>query len=594
MIEDVRLFLEREKQLRIGRRIGRGGFAEVYEASTPEGVRCAIKVSLDPLDENNPAISRELENLRLVMTVSGHPHLVSLMDYWVVAGYLVTRWELADGGSLLDRLQQCSPGGIPLVELLQYISDAAEGIDFLNLQRGVYHRDIKPANLLLFQGRVKIGDLGLIKFAGASTASHSGIGTAGYLPPEAFDRGRVTPTVDLYGLAASYLHLRTGRLPFGDNPAEIVIRQLSGEPLTEGLEKEEAALVRRALSPRPEQRPQKGARQWVLDLQQSLRSVVRGTRDKPLLSANHRQVHHATRIAKPPLTGRSVYALSVDGRILLSAFSDKVATIWDVSTGQRVHSLKPLEGLASGAWCTSVAKWVVISPAGGSAMIRDVEDGRIVTVLDGSAGGIANFAFTLDGRYVLGPWNKSVALWSPNTGLVAYRLRGHLQSPVCCAIAADGKIAFIGCGDGGVIFWGLAESRQSFRVGGRGVAVTCGDLSVEGLALVGYADGALFLWDLKAAKLVREFPGGGSPVRACCLCPESWELAAGYEDGQATVWDIHSGQILRRLKTGRASVAFCKLIDRGRLCLIGLANHQAQLWDVVTGQPIRVMVGETI
>jgi len=35
----------------------------------------------------------------------------------------------------------------------------------------------------LFQWRVKLADLGLAKFAGASTASHTGSGTKGYLPP---------------------------------------------------------------------------------------------------------------------------------------------------------------------------------------------------------------------------------------------------------------------------------------------------------------------------------------------------------------------------------------------------------------------------
>jgi len=278
MDEGVRAFLENEQHLRLGRRLGRGGFAEVYEATTPQGVPCAIKVSLDPLDGQNSEVQKELKNLDLIKTLTGHPNIVTLMDYWLVAGYLVTRWELATDGSLLDCLhqwQQEGYQGIPLRHLLRFCADAAEAIDFMNRQRGIYHRDIKPQNLLLFHGRVKVGDLGLAKFVGASTASHTGSGTLGYLPPEAYDVHRLVPTVDLYGLAATYVKLRTGREPFGETPMEMFERQRTGRPVLEGLRQEEAKLVRQALAPRPEDRPQDGAVAWMRSIYRAIRGEGR-------------------------------------------------------------------------------------------------------------------------------------------------------------------------------------------------------------------------------------------------------------------------------------------------------------------------------
>jgi hypothetical protein len=41
----VRAFLENEQQLRLIKRLGRGGFAEVWEVEAPSGVRSAVKVS---------------------------------------------------------------------------------------------------------------------------------------------------------------------------------------------------------------------------------------------------------------------------------------------------------------------------------------------------------------------------------------------------------------------------------------------------------------------------------------------------------------------------------------------------------------------
>lgn len=245
---------------KLNEELGRGGFAIVYREEV-DGIPRAVKISLDSLQDDNPSVQRQLEALKLLLSVGNHPQLLTLIRYELVLGHLVTVWELADQGTLSDLLQvylQMDQPGLPVDELLSYMEQAAEGIDFLN-SRGIYHRDIKPQNLFLVGGQVKVGDLGLLKLAGLSAASHTGAGTQGYLPPEAYGAegqpGRLHHTIDVYGLAATYVHLRTGKAPFGTNPAEIYERQIRGNPITDGMSSQEAQWVCRALSSIPEQRP---------------------------------------------------------------------------------------------------------------------------------------------------------------------------------------------------------------------------------------------------------------------------------------------------------------------------------------------------
>jgi serine/threonine protein kinase len=73
----------------------------------------------------------------------------------------------------------------------------------------------------LLHDYVKLGDLGLAKIVGASTGCHTKAGIFGYLPPEAW-KGQTSATIDLYGLAATYVKLRTGPEPFGESPHEIL------------------------------------------------------------------------------------------------------------------------------------------------------------------------------------------------------------------------------------------------------------------------------------------------------------------------------------------------------------------------------------
>jgi serine/threonine protein kinase len=276
-------FLRRKYGWRLDHEIGQGGFGVVYR-EVVDGVERAVKISRFSLEEVagnandvQAAVQRELEAIELLCRVGNHPHVLTLIRYEVVLGHLVTVWELASEGTLLDRLrehqQQNGQCGLPLDQLMPWMEQAAEGIEFLN-SRGIFHRDIKPQNLFLVGGQVKVGDLGFLKLAGLSTASQTGMGTVGYLPLEAYPRsanekGQLHRTIDVYGLAATYVHLRTGKPPFGTTPHEITARQQRGDPCTEGMTAAEAEWVRQALSPRPNDRPT-SAKTFVQQLESRL------------------------------------------------------------------------------------------------------------------------------------------------------------------------------------------------------------------------------------------------------------------------------------------------------------------------------------
>ena len=145
---------------RILERIGQGSFAEVYRGIAPGGISVAIKKIIKPIDQEEAR--RELQSLELVKQLH-HPFLLATHAYWLSEDRLFIVMELAEEGTLRDRLRGASHDdqkGLPPEELLDYLTAAAEALDFLH-GKGVLHRDIKPENLLLSQGYVKVGDFGL-------------------------------------------------------------------------------------------------------------------------------------------------------------------------------------------------------------------------------------------------------------------------------------------------------------------------------------------------------------------------------------------------------------------------------------------------
>src|SRR5204863_5454782 len=125
-------------------RIGAGGYGEVWSAEAPGQLIKAIKFVYGFLEQDRA--SRELKALNRIKGVR-HPFLLSLERIEVVDGQLVIVTELAEC-SLKDRFEQCRKGehveqpGIPRDELLSYLRDAADALDYMTEQHSLQHLDV--------------------------------------------------------------------------------------------------------------------------------------------------------------------------------------------------------------------------------------------------------------------------------------------------------------------------------------------------------------------------------------------------------------------------------------------------------------------
>jgi len=212
------------------RKIGSGGFADVYLGRSSEGLNVAVKIprmsQYETIEAKDFMGEAELWSR---LSKQKLPYIVELYE----CGAVPCPWiamEYMDSGSLRDRMtgMECKDCLNIATKLMQALHSAHH--------HGVIHRDIKPENVLFDnQNTPKLTDWGLGKvLLDASVSSVGFRGTVVYSAPEQLAGSRfgtVDWRTDIYQMGMLVYEMLTGQLPFtGLEPGTIIPRILTEEP----------------------------------------------------------------------------------------------------------------------------------------------------------------------------------------------------------------------------------------------------------------------------------------------------------------------------------------------------------------------------
>ncbi len=206
---------ELQRSFRLHRRLGRGGFGEVWLATMSHGgggigVPVALKVLREDLTHEDEAVRRLRDEARLLSRLD-HPNLLKVFDLTHLHGRACLVSEYVDGQDLAQCLQGDDP--LPLRALLQVLADVTAGLEAAWSARvpghaepaRVVHRDVKPSNIRIGRdGVVKLLDFGIARTDELTREAHTRsdvmIGSPRYMAPERFTSVSPEPASDLYSL----------------------------------------------------------------------------------------------------------------------------------------------------------------------------------------------------------------------------------------------------------------------------------------------------------------------------------------------------------------------------------------------------------
>ena len=222
--------------------LGAGGMGEVYKAlDTRLNRSVAVKVS-------DARFSDRFQREAHAIASLNHPNICQLYD--VGPNYLVM--ELVEGRPIgpADSLRKLLDAAVQIADAMAAAHAA-----------GIVHRDLKPGNILItLEGRVKVLDFGLARFAGISsepaeatrtieiTDPGTTVGTCAYMSPEqARGKPPLSAQSDQFSFGLILYELITGKRPFQrDSGPEIM-----------------AAIIREEAPPLPDRVPV--PLRWVIE-----------------------------------------------------------------------------------------------------------------------------------------------------------------------------------------------------------------------------------------------------------------------------------------------------------------------------------------
>lgn len=189
-----------------------------------------------------------------------HLNIIKVIDAFENNNTFYYVMEYVDAGSLDKKIQET--GGLEEQEALTCIRQIGSALTYMHNQ-GMLHLDVKPSNIMTrSNGDYILIDFGLSKRydenGDPESSTTVGIGTPGYAPLEQINRDKNTGfpvTMDVYALAATLYKILTGQRP--PLPSHILNKGFPSHELeSKSVTEETISAIKRAMSPRKDERPQ--------------------------------------------------------------------------------------------------------------------------------------------------------------------------------------------------------------------------------------------------------------------------------------------------------------------------------------------------
>lgn len=284
-----------------------------------------------------------------------------------------------------------------------------------------------------------------------------------------------------------------------------------------------------------------------------------------------------------------VYAVCItpDSRIAISGSDDYTCKLWNLDTGESLHTMKVHTSQIRSVSMTPDGSLAISGSFDKTCILWDLNSGKALQSLRGHSNTINAVSMTPDGqRAISGSSDKTCILWDLGTGKIIYVLKGHTNTINAVSLTPNSQLAISGSSDNNFILWDLTrgEMLKIFNVQTKVMAVS---ITPDGKqAIFGLSNNTCILWNVSTGNVIQIFKGHIAPIRSVSITPDGKKAISGSEDNTCIVWDITSGKVLQTLKGHTSFVNSVSIAPDGIMAFSGSNDKTCILWNLNLGKDI--------
>ncbi|MEH2115319.1 nSTAND1 domain-containing NTPase [Nostoc sp.] len=259
---------------------------------------------------------------------------------------------------------------------------------------------------------------------------------------------------------------------------------------------------------------------------EALQKIVYGVRERNILIGHQGNV--------------SNIVFSPNNQILASASDDKTIKLWNVKTGEVLHTLTEHNAKVNS---------VVFSP--NEQILASASD------------------------------DKTVKLWNIKTGKVIHTFTEHNAKVNSVVFSRDGQTLASVSDDKTIKLWNVKNYKKIHTLSGHEKAVTSVVFSRDGQNLATTSDdNTVKLWNVKTGGVIHTLKGEQYKFKSVVFSPDSQTMATASDDKTVKLWNVKTGEVTHTFKEHQNKVNMVVFSRDGQTLASASDDNTARLWNV--------------
>ena len=272
-------------------------------------------------------------------------------------------------------------------------------------------------------------------------------------------------------------------------------------------------------------------------------------------------------------------AFLLDGSLLASSYADGAVKLWNVQSGNLVHTLD--DNNSAGVVAVSPnGKFLATADSKNTIKLWNMSWGSAEKQLMGHNGRIIRMAFSPDGRTLASvSTDQTLMLWDINEERVAHEISGFGHDLLAMAFAPSGRRLATGHVNGEIKYWEVSTGKLVGYFQANDEEVTSIQFSPDGNWLAsGGPNSFLKLWDTGLERNDKTFIGAPDSVYTVVFSPDSkWLVVAGSSDA-IQIWEVETAELAHELHGYNDDIYTVALSSDGALLAVGGGDQTVKLW----------------